>query len=1090
MKITNNSPNKHTQIYKVDFQNKNIHNSFCLPKSDITQTPHNIAFGRQYEITKNYEYPNEYKIELNPKEAITYFFIGVNTTVKNLINTIFSHQKTDNKRQTQLNTHLTTIGKAIAQKRGLLTHIKGRNKQLSTQEIISLTALQNEEFQNIHKRNLFNIPERKDNQLDAFTICKLAKLNDKKYEKIKNLFYIENLKDKQLTSYEIGYISTCADTLLDNAIALLTSENYIKREMTIFDLLYLSALPSKNIEFTKEFLYISERKDDQFKNNDIYDFIRFSNKTKLNKIRKLVKLQRKTHNGDPKFLNADEIFKLSLLSKKEFINAKTLFYIPERKDNQLSIPDIVNIVRLEKGKREKAKKLLYIPERKDNQLDGEYIPELVEAAEKSTQNIEELLYIKDRKDAQFNAYDIINFLKLDPKAFKNAKKLFYIPERKKHQYTGPEIFRLARLDDKKFEIAQKYLHFKDTLEASATDIIFSVVDAKTKDITKLSYKEKLNHINHLNYIKRITDKKIKQEIGLEDMQNQIFKALNYTSTPINVSSEAKSKFFKDFIVINNPETKEILTNLSPLIEKYGKTGIPLKYPRQQFVKNLVEILSTLPTQEKNNILEKLNIELTQDFKGYNGLLQINNLNSNNQTEKKIKEEAEKFLHHNEVITSDEKVNEKLNILIKAIPEFINIMGKRQHATHKYSVDCHTLKVLEEVLKHKKFETLTPINKIILQIATIFHDFGKSENVVDSGHEIKSAYLATGIIQKFALPINTKDTIIEFIKNHDWFAQYQKTKNSNKIALMFRTIQGLDMAEIFANSDLLGVSEEFHKMIFEKHKLDVEPIKHIQEKFWNNGNILFTTKILDDSKIPIVKHKGEKYKVIDFTKISNEEDLFKYGLSIHKKSEFNVLFHAGNEEILKHLLNSTNESVLCTSLISLNRKKTYYNESVGFMIEGANTNIINSYYENQSSGGQKIFDYFINETFIHKNSYRNYQRIIFTYTLKNKYKIDLTEEEYGELYKKIHNKKYMSQIKDEIINGKLIKKEVIIDGLNSVKENILNENKYNNYHHNEINIYNPKIKGIILLKNSLSNLNKKILDFAKENNLPIFILGEH
>ena len=72
---------------------------------------------------------------------------------------------------------------------------------------------------------------------------------------------------------------------------------------------------------------------------------------------------------------------------------------------------------------------------------------------------------------------IINFLKLNPKVFKNAKKLFYIPERKKHQYTGPEILRLAHLDDEKFEIAQKYLHFKDTLEASAADIIFSVVSS-------------------------------------------------------------------------------------------------------------------------------------------------------------------------------------------------------------------------------------------------------------------------------------------------------------------------------------------------------------------------------------------------------------------------------------------------------------------------------------------------------------------------------------------------------------------------------------------------------------------------------------
>ncbi|MBO5947950.1 hypothetical protein J6Q66_03840 [bacterium] len=1090
MKIIFNTNYEYSRKNNVNYRNTNIHNHFNVQKNDtFTSKSKPLNFGAKYRILKDKEinsYWRDIGTELTQKDAVKYFFMGLWASLVNLKDNLkfclyLFNQEDENKflKKDSVYSRLTSIGKTVLNKRGLLNE-----ETLGKNGVLRLTLLSNENFERLQKRNLLNIPERKNHQLNAETICALVKVDDEKYKKIKRFFYIEKLGKRQLDSSDIHALTSYNNEQLDNAYEII---NWLFKNINIsnFDLiLRLSTLDKQKLKYVKELAHIPERKEKQFTLTEIYNFCESASSNQLKKIKKLAKLQRKTFNGEPAFLRGGEIKLLSGLSDKKLEMAKKFLYIPERKAEQLDVDDIVQIVQLPKAQYEKVNSILYVPERKADQFYGSHAITLSQLDwGNNNEKMKKVLYIKERGYDQFATADIYGFLsKLKDNEFIKAEKLFYIPERKKHQFTGHEILRLAQLPEEKFKIAEKYFHLKQL----SADLIENIAEIKTKNISKMTFSEKTNFLNDFKWIrKNIKNKELLKEIGVDDLQDQAEKELNCATKTIEVSSQNKTDFFKNFIVLNNTKTKEILTNLSPILEKYGKTGLPLKYPREEYVKKLTQILSTVPTDAKQNILKKMDIELIEDLNGFNGLLQIHKLNSNDKTEKEILEETQKFLLQNEVITENEDINKKLNILIKAIPEFLNVIGKKQHQTHQYTVDCHTLKVLEETLKHPKFETLTPQNKILLQLAVIFHDFGKDEGVIDSGHELKSAHLTNSILKKINLPEEKKDIITEFVKNHDWFAKLQKGTSPEEIAIIFKNPQGLDMAEIFANSDLLGVSKEFHDLIISKNQINVELIKNLQKDIYNYGNLIFTTHILNPQKIPVVNHKGHEYRVLDFTKFSDDEDLFNYGLNIHKKADFNVLFHAGNGNILKLFSDPTNEGVICTSLISPTRKRTYGYCNLGFMLESSNLNIVNTFNVNQGSGDKKTFNYFFSEIFCNKHEFRDYAQYIFLDTLKSKYKIKLKDEEYGELFKRIHNKKFLTQITDEKIGKKNIKKEIIIDGIKSINEHLL---KNADVAHNEINVYNPKIKALIFIGDSISEIRNKYLRFARENNLPIFILG--
>ena len=621
--------------------------------------------------------------------------------------------------------------------------------------------------------------------------------------------------------------------------------------------------------------------------------------------------------------------------------------------------------------------------------------------------------------------------------------------------------------------------------------LFTILSIDKNTISELPLQEKLFLLKTTNdALKNIKDNNIKKELNLETIKNIITKQVNKATEAITVNKADIQAFATSFLDLTNQENwNEILL---PVIEKseYKKTGLPLKISRQTFVQELSAILNKLPQEQQAKILKKLDIKLTQDKQGYDGLLQFNQLDENNSAEKEIKTLVKEFLLENEIQTGNAKTDKALNALIKAMPEFINLIGKKQHETHQYTVDIHTIKVLQEAIAHPEYKNLSNQDKGILKLAILLHDSAKNEGVESPNHSLLSALYTNNILSKFKLTDATKERIVEMVKFHHWFEEINEGRISPEaVATMFRNPTYITIAEIFTKADLMGVSEEFYTSYKEALKEQLSIVKASLKILHQGGNMIFSTQVLDTKKLPTETLNGVEYKVVDLTKISDDFDLRTWGLSISKKSEFRALNHCGDIETLKDLINPANESSLCVSLISTDKKVLFKDFNYGFMIETSNSNIANTWYDDQWSDMRRDFNGFVELIFEQSkpkttSSLRTFQRDVFLKALAQK-GISLSVEEYGELYKELSNKKHFGQIKDITINGKTINADSIIEAYKATEEKIM---QLSDKRYNEINIYNPKIKGIIFVGNSLSEAPEALLKAAKKHNLPIFILG--
>ena len=65
-----------------------------------------------------------------------------------------------------------------------------------------------------------------------------------------------------------------------------------------------------------------------------------------------------------------------------------------------------------------------------------------------------------------------------------------------------------------------------------------------------------------------------------------------------------------------------------------------------------------------------------------------------------------------------EIKEVLDGLIKGMPEFTAIVGKNNMEPYAFSVDIHTLKVLQSAMNNPLYQTLGDLDKTILKYAII------------------------------------------------------------------------------------------------------------------------------------------------------------------------------------------------------------------------------------------------------------------------------------------------------------------------------------------------------------------------------------
>lgn len=632
-------------------------------------------------------------------------------------------------------------------------------------------------------------------------------------------------------------------------------------------------------------------------------------------------------------------------------------------------------------------------------------------------------------------------------------------------------------------------------------------------VSDIKFSEKVTLLNSLKKIRDYVPQIDSEELAcLNKAISDIEASLTLENISLPVDETTKADFIKNVLTSKTSSTEltEFETTIIDSIPKLEEmtNGICLSYPRKNFLEDLSQICDTDEKlqilSEKTGMYPIFDEEEAKTITGYNGIIKLNELDQNNPVEKEIYDCLYNFMYNNEVNTGDEKLDRQLNYIIKAFPEFINTVGKKQHGTQKYTVDVHSLLVLAYSIQNSDYlNNLNAVDRSLLKISAIFHDLMKQENIVDKGHQIQSSLYARSIVKKLIQNPETQDRIYELIDNHHWTEEYSyaadRNKKSKELAFRFRRPNDFEIAKIMARSDLKAVNTGFYERL--KGCLDesnLEPIQQNLDYLYSTGSAVFSDKISKHANLDncIQIKDGVEYKVINLHKISDATDMGEFGFEKgKKKKDLKLLAHMveqlgiyENLNTIKLLSSPLNGGVLSESLITPEYKRTYCSRKYGVLLSEINTNIINAASSNQGSGTQKDFSNIIELIY---NGYGASFRTNFKEGLLKNLgipKYSVTDEEYAQFYKKvIASKTSLSEInrtKEYNLGKYTITGEQLYYAINKFQSDLIDKNEKR---HNEIVGYTPKISAVIAKATSLNALPDGLLKFAHENNLPIVLI---
>ena len=621
---------------------------------------------------------------------------------------------------------------------------------------------------------------------------------------------------------------------------------------------------------------------------------------------------------------------------------------------------------------------------------------------------------------------------------------------------------------------------------------------------KIELLEKISHVSDevLNSCRKYSD--VNVDAKIEELTTSLGKKRDIVIIPF----KQQQLFVKNILANNNPNVENVLKTFD--FEQYDKKGLPLKYPREEFTANVEKIIKDLSIEEQVLVLSHFGLERGEA--GFDGLPNNKTFANSkaspkaNEVAKLVKAEIEKFTTNNTIKTGDKTVDEVLNGLIQGLPEFTSIVGKKQHGTHAYSVDIHTLKVLQSAMNNPLYEKLSDRDKTILKISALCHDFGKRGGVVDEGHANLSAEYVASILDKFSFPQGMKDRIIDIVENHHWFEKYNTGRaTAEDVAVRCRRPEDFIIYEILAKSDFENVNKTFHIEKSGGVNNQVEFNRYMQEKMvaidkalalmYSKSNLIFDTQFMQNGeRFPrenaIIDGEQMELKVLDLNKLEDNTDLQQFGFSkgvTKDNARFTIHMTSPTKSSMESVTiltkNSMNNSAWSTSLIKASNNRTYGNRRFGFIFDVDQANISEAYYDNTGSGCGKNINVFKTILFEQNDAARTYVK---SYLMQELYKkgVSLTNEEYSQLSKVLMSKKYTTQItKDIKIGDKVIKASDLRECLETSRDALF----FGGDTHSEIVSINPRVKGLIAKVEKLEDCPEEFLKFAKENNLPIILM---
>lgn len=607
--------------------------------------------------------------------------------------------------------------------------------------------------------------------------------------------------------------------------------------------------------------------------------------------------------------------------------------------------------------------------------------------------------------------------------------------------------------------------------------------------------------------------------------SQLIKSVGIDTTPI--CEAEKVKFFSaiDYIGEYNSEFKT-------LDLKNPEFQLSTLYPREEFKNDIYNLTKNLDKTEQAKIWDYLGFELSADKLGnviMSGYPQVNNDASklaqitNPETKiviEQIKPFITKFTSENKVLADGEFISEKiaqtLNDILSTLPELYSIIGKKQHSTQDYSIDVHSLAVLQECISNPNFENLTKEEKHTLILTSLLHDITKEELSVDKSHPTSSAFDAYYILKKLNLPEQEHRNIYQLIKNHDFLEKCNKAvydykhnykrqisdeeqdKLIQQYAYEFRSDNLGKLACILTEADLKSVKRngEFYfkyadvldkvgkKLDKEINKIKATSIPLPQTKIPKASKLIADGKNIVDTITTDENGNEIKNRVIY---MQQGLDLSQYGFEKGVNADnFNVMIHGFDTEsqqtVLEALELADQNALLSTSYVIYQKGNYYAFRPQGVIKEVQSDEIGVAYYRDFGSGYKKTTDSLVNN-YINGNliNYRRY----FSDLVKKELKI--SDEEYIELYEKIKNKP-LDIIEQE--NPKIAK------ALNEIFAKMEVHKRRYGRNYNEILVTRGENKAVYFVGKKEDGTRYEVQDipeflrkYAQDNDLPIIYFGE-
>ena len=618
----------------------------------------------------------------------------------------------------------------------------------------------------------------------------------------------------------------------------------------------------------------------------------------------------------------------------------------------------------------------------------------------------------------------------------------------------------------------------------------------------------------------------KTEVDYNILMKKLIKSVGIDTKPI-LKSEKEALFDTlDSIFEPNSEFRKLdIKNLD--------FKLTLKYSRRQFKNDILNIVKHLDEAERAKVWDYFGFEIKQNrhgcrvMSGYPSL--INNGEKlaeidNPETKlviAKIKPYVKAFTEENKIVPDKRFISKnmanKLNNIFNALPELYTIVGKEQHGTHDYTVDVHTLAVLQECINNPHFEHLNKEEKHTLILTALLHDITKEEYSIDKAHPVESSFDAYYILEKLGLPKQQHKNIYQLIKNHDMLEHCNKgpidpktgvklpitddeqNKKIKKYAYEFRSDNLGELALMLTKADLLGVTRCGY--FYDLYCSDLNKVSH---KLRNEIRSVKATSIpLPQTAIPSASNlnvDGENVKEIttydsNGAPIKNKViymrkglDLSKYGFAKGVTSEnFNVIIHGFDTESQQIVLDSlelANQDALLSSSYVVYDKGNYRAfRQQGFIKEVQSDDIGAAYYRDFGSGCKKTTESLISN-YLNGNciTYRNYVPKLIKETL------NLTDDEYIALYNEIKNKP-MEVIEKELPHVAYALKDIF------AKMEVHKRKFQRNY--NEALITKGENKAIYFYgensdktgKYEAENLPEFLRKYAQDNDIPLIYFGE-